>query len=266
MLSDLQRLELTIENGIATVSLNRPDKLNAIDMQMFKELDNVSKYLKTQKSVRVVIVKGNGDSFCSGIDVKSVLSSAKNAKKLLFKWLPGLPNLAQRVCVNWRKLKVPVIMVLHGHCWGGGMQIALGGDFRIASPDTGLAVMENKWGLIPDMGGTLALRETIAVDHAMELAMTAKEVKADAALEMGLVSHVAEDPMAHAMELTNELKNRNPDTLAQIKGFYQKSWHKNDSSVLAGETIAQIKIIMGKNQRIAVVRETKDPGKEWKLG
>lgn len=259
------RVQLTIENQIATVSLNRPDKLNAIDMPMFQQLDNISKDLKKHKDVRVVIVKGNGSDFCSGLDVKNVLSSSKNAMKLLWKWLPGQPNLAQRVSVNWRKLTVPVIMVLHGRCWGGGMQIALGGDFRIAAPDTKLAIMENKWGLIPDMGGTLAMRETIAADHAMELSMTAKEIDAQQAQQMGLVTHVANDPMAHAHTLAEELKNRNPDTIAQIKRFYQKAWHKNDRSLLAGETLSQIKIISGKNQRIAVARETKDPTKPWKM-
>lgn len=259
------RVQLTIDNDIATVSLNRPDKLNAIDMPMFQQLDRISRDLKKQKKVRAVIVKGNGSDFCSGLDVKNVLSSSKNAMKLLFKWLPGQPNMAQRVSVNWRKLNIPVIMVLHGRCWGGGMQIALGGDFRIAAPDTKMAIMENKWGLIPDMGGTLALRETIAVDHAMELSMTAKEIDAQQAHQMGLLTHISDDPMAHAMALAEELKNRNPDTIKHIKHFYQKAWHKNDRALLAGETLSQIKIISGKNQRIAVTRETKNPNKAWQL-
>lgn len=265
MKPELSRLEFSIADGIATVSLNRADKLNAIDMQMFKELDELSKHLRKEKGLRVVIVKGNGNDFCSGIDVKSVLANASNARKLLFKWLPGLPNLAQRVSVNWRKLNVPVIMVLHGRCWGGGMQIALGGDFRIAAPNTGMAIMENKWGLIPDMGGTLALRETIAVDHAMELAMTAKEVDAQTAHHMGLITHISEDPLEHAKELAEELINRNPDTIAHIKRNYQKAWHKNDSTLLADETLSQIRIITGKNQKVAIARETKDPQRQWKL-
>jgi enoyl-CoA hydratase/carnithine racemase len=145
------------------------------------------------------------------------------------------------------------------------MQIALGGDFRIAAPETSLAIMENKWGLIPDMGGTPGLRETVSVDHAMELSMTAKEVNAKDALNMGLVTYVSEDPMEHALKLAEELKNRNPDTIAHIKKFYQKAWHKNDRFMLAKETIAQVKIFAGKNQKIAVARETKDPGREWEL-
>lgn len=259
-----QRIHCQIDNDIATVTLNRPDKLNAIDMTMFQELDHVAKRLSKDKRVRVVIVNGEGDDFCSGIDVKSVLANPKNAMKLLWKWLPGQANLAQRVSVNWRRLSVPVIMVLHGRCWGGGLQIALGGDFRIAHPDTSLAIMENKWGLIPDMGGTLALREIMAADHAMELAMTAKVVDSQYALNKGLVTHVSDQPMQQAKELAQELVNRNPDTIAHIKQFYRRAWHHNDRKTLASETCRQIQIIMGKNQKIAVIRETKDPHKAWR--
>ena len=95
--------------------------------------------------------------------------------------------------------------------------------------------------------------------------MTAKEIDAPQAQQMGLVTHVSDAPMEHALALAEELKNRNPDTIRQIKHFYQKAWHKNDSSLLAGETLSQIKIISGKNQRIAVARESKSPDKPWKL-
>ena len=141
------------------MQLNRPEKHNAINMEMFIAIDSTIKQLARDKTVRAVIVSGNGDNFCSGIDIKSVLTNPKHAIRLLWKWLPGNANLAQRVSVGWRMLDVPVIMAISGHCWGGGMQIALGGDFRIATPNASLAVMEAHWGLIPDMGGTLALQE-----------------------------------------------------------------------------------------------------------
>ena len=126
------RVTLRVENQIGYVNLNRPEKHNALDMAMFKAIDKVIGDIKRNKDIRVVIVSGNGESFCSGLDVKSVLSNGTGAIKLLWKWLPGNANLAQRVTVGWRKLKVPVIMVLHGKCWGGGMQIALGADVRIS--------------------------------------------------------------------------------------------------------------------------------------
>ena len=259
------RVLLDIEDGIATVSLNRADKLNAIDMEMFHALNNVSLQLRKQKALRVVIVKGNGEDFCSGLDIKDVLASRSNALKLLWKWLPGQANLAQRVCINWRRLPVPVIMQIEGRCWGGGLQIALGGDFRIASPQSNFSIMENKWGLLPDMGGTLALREIMSVDHAMELAMTARIFDGIEAKELGIITHLSECPDAKASQLAEELKNRSPDSISAIKRFYQQAWHKNDRFMLAKETLSQIKVLAGKNQRIAVIRATKDSEKPWKL-
>ncbi|MFT6389976.1 MAG: enoyl-CoA hydratase/carnithine racemase [Cellvibrionaceae bacterium] len=176
-------VNLSIEDGIASVTLDRPDKHNALNISMFQA---IYKTIKTNRHVRVVIVSGAGEKFCSGLDVKSMLANKSNVLKLLVKWLPGNANLAQRVSIGWRRLNVPVIMALHGKCWGGGMQIALGGDFRIASPDSSLSIMESRWGLIPDMGGTPALLECVSGDQAMKLAMTSEIVEASQALSIGL--------------------------------------------------------------------------------
>jgi len=247
-------IQLQIIEQIAHVRLNRPEKHNALNMQMFVAIDNCVKRLKKMKGVRVVIVSGLGESFCSGLDIKSVLSNRKDPLKLLWKWWPGQANLAQRVSVGWRQLKVPVIMALHGKCWGGGMQIALGADYRIASQDCSLAIMEARWGLIPDMGGTLGLQQCMPLDHAMMLAMTAEPVTAEKAKQLGLVTQVAEDPLLMASELADKLKQQSPDTNHQIKRLYQSVWTAKTSKVLAGETLSQWKILFGKNQKIAVKR------------
>jgi len=258
-----KRVSLIIKNNIAYVELSRPEKHNALDMAMFKQIVDVQKQIKKQPSVRVVIVSGQGESFCSGLDVKSVLSNPVSGLKLLFKWLPGNANLAQKVSVGWRRLKVPVIMVLHGKCWGGGMQIALGGDFRIAAPQTSLSIMEAKWGLIPDMGGTLALRECMSADQAKRLAMTANVIEATDAQAVGLISQVAEQPLDAANLLAEQLINRSPDVVNKIKSFYSPLSYWQERRLLSQETMGQIKILMGKNQRIAVVRETKKVDKPY---
>lgn len=245
---------LTVENGIAFVTLNRPDKHNALNMAMFSAIDSTIKAVKKRRDVRVVIVRGKGESFCSGLDVKSVLSNPKSALKLLWKWLPGNANLAQRVSIGWRRLNVPVIMALHGKCWGGGMQIALGGDFRIASPQTSLAIMESRWGLIPDMGGTPALLEAVPGDQAMRLAMTSDIIDPQQALQCGLITEIADDPLDAAQELANQLIERSPDTNRVIKHMYHGLWSPRIRRILAKETLHQIGVIMGKNQRIAVKR------------
>jgi enoyl-CoA hydratase/carnithine racemase len=236
-------VNLSIEEGIAFVTLNRPDKHNALNIGMFRVIDNIINDIKSNRHIRVVIVSGAGENFCSGLDVKSVLANKSNGLKLLWKWLPGNANLAQRVSIGWRRLNVPVIMALHGKCWGGGMQIALGGDFRIASPDSSLSIMESRWGLIPDMGGTPALLECVSGDQAMKLAMTSETVDASQALSIGLITQVSDIPLQAAKVLAKQLLERSPDTNRVIKHLYHKIWSVNERKILAKETLNQLKII-----------------------
>lgn len=258
-----QRVTVKIEKQIAIVSLNRSEKHNALDMPMFYAIQSSIKKLKKNKSVRVVIVQGEGKSFCSGLDIKSVMHKPFNGIKLLWKWWPFNPNLAQIVTVGWRQLKVPVIMVLKGKCWGGGMQIALGGDYRIASPETSFSIMEAKWGLIPDMGGTPALVENLPLDQAMKLAMTADIINAEQALKINLISQIDSEPMTVAMQLANKLKERSPDTNKRIKKMYHKIWSSKQGAILASETFNQWKILFGKNRKIAVKKAMGDESVDY---
>ena len=249
------RVLFKIEDNIAHVTLNRAEKRNALDMSMFKAIDDISRQLRRDRKIRAVIVTANGEDFCSGLDVKSVLSQRSSALSLLAKWLPGRANLAQRVSVNWRKIPVPVIMVIQGRCWGGGLQIALGADFRIASGDSSFSIMEGKWGLIPDMGGNLAIRELVPKDIALRLTMTAEVISAQTALEYGLVTQLAEKPLDEAMHLANLVAERSPDAVAALKKLYHQNWFKAEWKMLAKESYYQLKILMGKNQNRAVKRQ-----------
>ena len=265
-----QCVTLQIEEDIAFVTLNRAEKRNALDMAMFKAIDKISRQLKQNREIRAVIVQGKGEDFCSGLDIKSVMSKNSSAISLLAKWLPGQANLAQRVSCNWRKIPVPVIMVLQGRCWGGGLQIALGADFRIATADASLSIMEGKWGLIPDMGGNLALREIVAKDIALKLAMTAEVISAQYALELGLITAVSDDPLKEALHLASKISERSPDAVAAVKKLYHENWFKAEWLMLARESYYQVKILLGKNQNRAVKRQLnpeKDipylPRKKW---
>jgi enoyl-CoA hydratase/carnithine racemase len=255
-----QRVELQINDGIARVLLDRPDKRNALDLDMFLAIVDAQKAIAQRHSrsndVRVVLLSGAGADFCSGLDVKSMLKAKGNSIKLLWKWWPWSPNLAQRVSVGWRQLKMPVIACIHGNCWGGGLQIALGADFRLADPATSLSIMEGKWGLIPDMGGTLALRELMPRDQAMRLAMTAEVITAEQAQTLGLVTAVCEDVSAASQQLAQTLIERSPDAVNMVKRLYNKSWQGSEGyDALARETMYQVKVMAGKNQRIAVRRQ-----------
>lgn len=251
------RVLLKIENNIAHVTFNRAEKRNALDMAMFRAIDNVSLQLRRNRDIRAVIVTANGEDFCSGLDVKSVMRQRSSAMTLLAKWLPGRANLAQRVSVNWRRIQAPVIMVIQGRCWGGGLQIALGADFRIASPDASFSIMEGKWGLIPDMGGNLAVRELLAKDIAMKLTMTAEVISAQSAMDYGLITQLAEKPLDEAQQLAEQIADRSPDAIAALKKLYHQNWFKAEWKMLAKESYYQLKILLGKNQSRAVKKQLK---------
>ena len=105
----------------------------------------------------------------------------------------------------WRDVPVPVIAAIHGNCLGAGLQLALGADIRIATPDAKLSIMEAKWGLVPDMGGPTLLRELVGIDVAKELAMTGRVLTGAEAHALGLVTHVSESPLDHARALAEEI-------------------------------------------------------------
>ena len=237
------RVRLAVENHIAHVQLNRPDKRNALDMVMFEAIVAAQKSLRKQDDLRAVILSGAGIDFCSGLDIKSAMHDQRGMVRLLWKWLPWRANLAQRTGVGWRELRAPVIAAIQGRCWGGGLQIALGADFRIVAPDASLSIMESKWGLIPDMGGTLALRELLGRDQAMKLAMTAEEISGKRALELGLATVMDDDPLAAATALAIELSQRPVNAVAGIKRLYRKSWNGSTGVALARETVYQARIL-----------------------
>ena len=270
-MTETKRVEVEITDHIAHVRLARPEKHNALDMAMFKAIVKTIKTLKKDRSIRAVIISGLGPDFCTGLDVKSIMKSAKSPLKLLFKFNPWSANLAQKVSTDWQKIAAPVIVAIHGRCWGGGLQIALGADFRIATPDASLSILEGRWGLIPDMGGTLALRELCRMDVAKELAMTAKFINGNESLDAGLVTHVSEDPLAKAQTLANEICLQSPDTVGAVKKLYNKSWFGSSAAVLMRESFYQLKIILGKNSKIKSYNQTHQteehkkfvPRKKW---
>ena len=258
------RLLVEEDDGVVTVTLNRPDKCNALDMPLFRELDKVSSDLRKRKDIRAVIVRGAGGNFSSGLDVKSVVTSRSNALSLLAKWLPGNANMAQRVSRNWRKIPCPVIAVIEGKCWGGGMQIVLGADFRIVSPDAEMSIMEIRWGLMPDMAGLMSLREVVPRDTAMRLTMTGEILQAEEANALNLVSEVADDPMCRAQALCQSISKGSPDAIAAIKLTMNRCWHSSDRRLLATETMNQIRLILGKNFHIAGKRQRKKVDVDYK--
>lgn len=236
------------------VQLNRANKMNSLDFKMFTAICDAAKQLQADKSVRCVIISGSGKAFCTGLDVASIMKDPLNSKKLLDK-PAGTPisNLAQDVGYLWRQLHCPVIACLHGMCFGGGLQIALGCDFRIAAPDCKLSVMEAKWGLIPDMSASVSLRELVRLDVAKELSMTGRILPASEGERLGLVTHCVApgaDPMDRALELAREIAGRSPDSVAYSKRLFQETFRNSSTEehALHLETTFQKELIGSWNQ------------------
>jgi len=246
------RINIEIKEQIAFVSLSRAEKLNALDMAMFEAIVKATKQLKRNKNIRAIILSGDGAAFCSGLDVKSMFKNPLSAVKLLLKPGTKISNLAQDVGFLWRDIPVPVIAVTHGKCWGGGFQIALGADFRYTTADCEFSIMESRWGLIPDMSGTVTLRELASIDIIKELAMTARIFKGNEAKQLGLVTHVYSDPMAEAIKFAEEIKQRSPDAIACTKQLFNKTWLSTVKQALNWETKLQKKLIGRYNQRAAI--------------
>ncbi|WP_076540608.1 crotonase/enoyl-CoA hydratase family protein [Shewanella sp. UCD-KL21] len=245
------------QNGIAFVTLNRPDKYNALNYEMFKAIDKTIKNIRKDSEINAVILSGADGNFSSGLDVKAIAKSPSMIAKLLFKWLPGNANLAQRVSIGWQRLPIPVIAVLDGCCFGGGMQIALGADIRIASDDAKLSIMESKWGLVPDMAGLAALRQVMPKDKALQITYSAEVLSAAEALDFGLVTEKSSQPLQRAIELAEQFMTRSPDVNAAIKMSINHSWSASTRRLLSRESLSQVRLLVGKNRIIAANREIK---------
>lgn len=269
--SDESRVLVDVDHqGVARVCLNRPTKLNALDMPMFDAVADTALSLQKDRAIRAVILSGSGRAFSAGLDVASVLSTnpLKNSERLLTRddvddnnntnnysnERRSIANLAQRVSMAWRDIPAPVVACLHGECFGGGLQIALGADVRLATPDCRLAIMEAKWGLIPDMGASVLLRELVRIDVAKELTMTGRIVDGNEAAALGLVTRVVDDPLEQAETLVQAFLQRSPDSLAATKQLYHQTWVAPEEYSLKVETALQRKLLVSWNQMAAAGR------------
>jgi enoyl-CoA hydratase/carnithine racemase len=257
-----QRVSLHVEQGKAVVTLTRGEKHNGIDPGMLRGMLAAQRALAKQRDVRAVVVRGEGSSFCAGIDARSFLATTWTSVRFLSQLLWPVRNWFQAWSMGWRQLGVPVIAAIHGNCFGAGLQLALGADIRFATPDARLSIMEARLGLVPDMGGPTLLRELVPLDIAKELTLSGRIISGQQAHELGLVTHVADDPYARAFELAEELSRRSPDALASGKFLLQRAWSATESTSLALERRYQRRIIGRANQRRALQSAQRRDGSE----
>lgn len=240
-----------VTGAIAEVRLARPEKLNALTLPMLQGLIGAARSLASDRSVRAVVISAEGDSFCAGLDFADTFGQRNAVVKGMLPRPWRGTNTFQEACWAWRRLPVPVIAAVQGHCFGGGLQIALGADFRITTPDAKWSVLEGKWGLIPDMSGIAALTQLVGIEQAKRLTMTAEVFSGERAHELDLVSQLSPDPFADAQVLARELATRSPDALAAAKRLFETRWNSSPRRTFARERIEQVRLLTGRNAKIA---------------
>ena len=249
------RVVVSMQNGIADVRLNRPEKLNALDSAMFEGLVETGSALAADRSLRAVVLSGEGRAFCAGLDFASFMAmtdSDRPSRNLLDRPAGSVANYAQRAAYVWAELAVPVIAAVHGATYGGGLQIALAADIRFAAPDAQLSVMEIKWGLIPDMSGSQTLCHLVRLDVAKELTFTGRVVSGSEAAGLGLVTHVSSDPREDALTLAREIASKSPDAIRAGKRLLNDAGLVSLADGLRLEEALQLALIGKPNQIEAV--------------
>lgn len=247
------RVSIAIDGeGIADVRLNRPDKLNACDLQMIEALSAAGSELAKNRSLRAVVLSGEGKAFCAGLDVALFSGIERSVDELLERDSESPANQVQRAAWVWTALPVPVIAAVHGVAFGAGFQVALAADIRCVAPDARLSAMEIKWGLVPDMTGVASLRRLVGLDVAKELLFTGRIVSGTEALELGLATRVSEAPRDEAFELAREIAGRSPDAVRAAKQLLAESDGLAVQAHFELEARLQRTLIGGPNQIEAV--------------
>lgn len=200
------------EKGIATVTINRPEKLNALNKATILELHELLKELDVNENVQVVVITGSGEkAFVAGADISEFANfSAKEGAQLAAKGQELLFSFVEN-------MKTPVIAAVNGFALGGGLELAMSCHFRIASDNAKMGLPEVSLGVIPGYGGTQRLPQLIGKGRAMELIMTAGMISAEDAYRMGLVNHVVslEELRPMYMTIANKILKNSPVAIAK---------------------------------------------------
>jgi enoyl-CoA hydratase/carnithine racemase len=254
-----ERVVVTREGDIAIATLSRPDRHNGVDADMLAGMHEAQRCVRAMRDLRAVILRGDGPSFCAGLDFKAVLGDRATAARLYAQLWSPVRNRFQTWSLGWRALGIPVIAAIHGNCLGAGLQLALGADVRIATPEARLSVLEAKWGLIPDMGGAALMRHLLPIDVATELTMTGRVLSGAEAHALRLVTRVADDPLAAARALAAEIATRSPDSVAASKLLLQQAYDTDEAGALRTERRWQRRLLGFENFRISLRRNRGEP-------
>jgi enoyl-CoA hydratase/carnithine racemase len=264
----------SLSDGVAHVEIDRAEKLNSLTREVFEDLVEAGLAIRDSTEVKAVVLSGRGRAFSAGLDFTEMARIAKSGAATrsaaeneagaastseaggaagtaesegagsgdslatVFQVgtrLGSARALAQKAVHIWSLVEVPVIAAVRGAALGGGFQIALGADMRVASPDVKLSLMELKWGIIPDMCGTQLLPRLVGPAQAKKLIVTADTIGADEAFRIGLVDEVADDPIARALELAAQIAGQSRSALVWAKRLVDLSYDSDLSTGLDAE-------------------------------
>ncbi|MEZ4288285.1 MAG: crotonase/enoyl-CoA hydratase family protein [Polyangiales bacterium] len=247
-----ERVVISVADQVAHVELNRPEKRNGLDLPMFEALIVAGQTIIADKSIRAVVLSGRGHSFCAGLDFQSILATPNANQALLKREADTEANVAQRAAWIWQEVPVPVIAAIQGVAYGGGCQIALAADLRIAHPESSISVMEMKWGLIPDMSITQTLFRLVRADIAAELIYTARVVQADEAVHIGLCTRLHDDPVAEALQIARAIAARSPHAIRHAKRLIKDAPNLDRRGAFLLETELQLELLGSPNNVEAI--------------
>jgi enoyl-CoA hydratase/carnithine racemase len=257
------RIQVTMKDGVADVRLVRTEKMNALDDAMFSALVETGERLKTEAGVRAIVLSGEGRAFCAGLDMGNFAQMASGKRDggqsstgetlVTARRTPGGSNRAQQAVMVWREQTVPVIAAIHGVAFGGGFQLALGADIRFVTPDVRMAVLEIKWGLVPDMAGIVLMKRLVRDDVARELTYSGRIFDGEEALRLGFATRVCADPYAEALALAAEIAAKNPHAIRGAKRLLDLAPDADQAAILKAESLEQTALIGSPNQVEAVM-------------
>ena len=250
----MSRVTTTIKDHVAHVELSRGDKMNAVDPAMVEGIIEAGEALRGNTDVRAVVLSGQGDAFCAGLDVASfAVLAGGDPMEIIMPRTHGPSNDYQHVSMVWNQLEMPVIAALHGVCFGAGMQIASGADIRIAAPDTRMSILEMKWGLVPDMGGMVLWPKLMRADLLRRLTYTGEEFSGADARDYGVATEVSDEPLERAMELARVIASKSPSAVRAGKALVSYAYENEAKDVRLEESRAQADLIGKPDQMEAVM-------------
>ncbi len=212
-------LQTKLEEGILLITISRPKAMNALNTQFFNEMDELVASIKANKKIKVAVITGEGKAFVAGADIAEMVNKNQEQGE-------AFSRLGQNTFRSLEKLDIPVIAAVNGFALGGGMELTMACDFRIASTKAKFGQPEVNLGLIPGYAGTQRLSRLTGMGNALYLLMTAGMIGVDEALRMGLIQKVVEPEvlMEEVMKIAKTIASKGPQAIKKIKDVVRRGY------------------------------------------